>query len=47
VSLFLTHGDDPWVNFVHARESAEMLNSACIDGLLRRGDGAGPGGKTP
>lgn len=40
VSLYLTHGEDPWVNFVHPRESAEMLYAACIEGLLRR-DSAG------
>lgn len=35
VSLYLTHGDDPWVNFVRPRESAEMLYGACVNGLLR------------
>lgn len=47
VSLYLTHGEDPWVNFVHARESAELLYSACIDGLLRRESAAGREGAKP
>ncbi|MBS0196633.1 MAG: TetR/AcrR family transcriptional regulator [Planctomycetes bacterium] len=34
VSLYITHGSDPWVDFKHPRETAELLLDAAIDGML-------------
>jgi len=34
VSLYITHGNDPWVDFQHPLETAEMLMNAHIDGML-------------
>ena len=34
VSLFITHGEDPWVQFRAPRETAEMLLNASLDGML-------------
>ena len=36
VSLFITHGDDPWVNFTAPMETAELLLNASVDGMLAR-----------
>jgi hypothetical protein len=41
VSLFITHGDDPWVNFTAPMETAELLLNASIDGMLARDPAAG------
>ncbi|MFZ4574453.1 MAG: TetR/AcrR family transcriptional regulator [Phycisphaerales bacterium] len=32
VSLFITHGKDPWVNFTKPRETAYLLLEAALDG---------------
>jgi hypothetical protein len=34
VALFLTHGDDPWVDFTKPQETARLLMEASIDGML-------------
>jgi AcrR family transcriptional regulator len=34
VSLFITHGDDPWVDFKSPLETARKLLAASIDGML-------------
>lgn len=34
VSLYITHGKDPWVDFTQPRETAYLLMDACMDGML-------------
>lgn len=34
VSLYITHGNDPWVDFQDPLETAEMLMNSHIDGML-------------
>ncbi len=36
VSLYLTHGDDPWVDFQDPKRTAEVLLLSHTEGLLRR-----------
>jgi hypothetical protein len=44
VSLYITHGKDPWVDFTQPRETAYLLIDACLDGMLAEtSGGAEPG----
>jgi len=47
VSLYLTHGDDPWVDFQSPRETADMLLNASLDGMLSALPGAAVGKAKP
>ena len=49
VSLFITHGHDPWVDFRAPQRSAHLLLDAVLDGMVAtpRVVGAGAGAATP
>ena len=41
VSLYITHGNDPWCNFTNPTKVARMLINSQLDGMLLQPDNAG------